>query len=69
MSGLFIGKFEMEIKVLILLTTIVLSLLILFFLSYLLRTLIKQQIDDKMKKMIPINAIRRNIGIKIKWRK
>ena len=46
-----------------------LSLLILFLLSQLLRSLIRQQIDDQMKNMIPIKAIRRRVGIRIKWRK
>ena len=47
---------------------IVLSLLILFILSQVLRRLIKKQIDEQMKKMIPIKAIRKKVGIKIKWR-
>ena len=46
-----------------------LSLLILFLLSQLLRSLIRKQIDDQMKDMIPIKAIRRRVGIRIKWRK
>jgi len=47
---------------------IVLSLLILFILSQVLRRLIKKQIDEQMKNMIPIKAIRKKVGIKIKWR-
>ena len=43
-----------------------LSLLILFLLSQLLRSLIRKQIDDQMKDMIPIKAIRENIEIRIK---
>ena len=46
-----------------------LSLLILFLLSQLLRSLIRKQIDDQMKDMIPIKAIRKRVGIRIKWRK
>ena len=46
-----------------------LSLLILFLLSQLLRSLIRKQIDDQIKDMIPIKAIRRRVGIRIKWRK
>ena len=46
-----------------------LLLLILFLLSQLLRSLIRKQIDDQMKDMIPIKAIRRRVGIRIKWRK
>ena len=49
--------------------TIVLSLLTLVFLSQLFRKLIRKQIDDQMKNIIPIKAIRARIGIKIKLRK
>ncbi len=44
-----------------------LSLLILFILFKLLRALIRKQIDDQMKDMIPIQAIRKRVGIRIKW--
>ena len=44
-----------------------LSLLILFKLFQLLRALIRKQIDDQMKDMIPIQAIRKRVGIRIKW--
>ena len=47
----------------------VISLLILVLLSQLFRTLIRKQIDDQMKDMIPIKAIRERIGIRIKLRK
>ena len=47
---------------------IALSLLLLFILSQVLRRLIKKQIDEQMKNMIPIKAIRKKVGIKIKWR-
>ena len=49
--------------------TIVFSLLILMFLSQLFRNLIRKQIDDQMKDMIPIKAIRKRVGIRIKLRK
>ena len=49
--------------------TIVLSLFSLVFLSQLFRNLIRKQIDDQMKDMIPIKAIRERIGIRIKLRK
>ena len=49
--------------------TIVLSLFILVLLSQLFRNLIRKQIDDQMKDMIPIKAIRERIGIRIKLRK
>ncbi len=50
-----------------------LIILLLFFtlvlLSLLLRHLIRKQIDDQMKEMIPVKAIRERIGIKIKFKK
>ena len=49
--------------------TFVLSLLALFLLSKLFRNLIRKQIDDQMKDMIPIRAIRERIGIRIKLKK
>ena len=51
------------------LVTLVVSLLILVLLSQLFRNLIRKQIDDQMKGMIPIKAIRERIGIRIKLRK
>ena len=49
--------------------TLVLSLLTLVLLSQLFRNLIRKQIDDQMKDMIPIKSIRERIGIRIKLRK
>ena len=49
--------------------TLVLSLLVLFLLSQLLRSMIRKQIDDQMKNIIPIKGIRERIGIRIKWKK
>ena len=49
--------------------TIVLSLLILVLLFQLFRNLIRKQIDDQMKDIIPIRVIRERIGIRIKLRK
>ena len=54
---------------LIALVTLVLSLLTLVSLSQLFRNLVRKQIDDQMKDMIPIKAIRERIGIRIKLRK
>ena len=54
---------------LIALVTHVLSLLTLVLLSQLFRNLIRKQIDDQMKDMIPIKSIRERIGIRIKLRK
>ena len=54
---------------LIALVTLVLSLLTLVLLSKLFRNLVRKQIDDQMKEMIPVKAIRERIGIKIKLRK
>jgi len=47
----------------------VVSLLTLVLLFQLFRNLIRKQIDDQMKDMIPIKAIRERIGIRIKLRK
>ncbi len=54
---------------LIALVTLVLSLLTLVSLSQLFRNLVRKQIDDQMKDMIPIKSIRDRIGIRIKLRK
>ena len=54
---------------LIALVTLVLSLLTLVLLSKLFRNLVRKQIDDQMKDMIPIKSIRERIGIRIKLRK
>ena len=54
---------------LIALVTLVLSLLTLVLLSQLFRNLVRKQIDDQMKDMIPIKSIRKRIGIRIKLRK
>ena len=59
----------MDIHSLFVLGTIVLFLLILFILIRFLRILIRKQIDDQMKEMIPINSIRKRVGIRIIWRK
>ncbi len=59
----------MDTYSLIALGTLVLSLLTLGLLFQLFRNLIRKQIDDQMKNMIPIKAIRERIGIKIKFRK
>ena len=59
----------MDTYSLIALGTIVLALLFLVLLSKLFRNLIRKQIDDQMKDMIPIKAIRERIGIRIKLRK
>ena len=53
---------------LIALVTLVLSLLTLVLLSQLFRYLIRKQIDDQMKDMIPIKSISETIGIRIKLR-
>ena len=49
--------------------TLVLSLLTMVLLVQLFRNLIRKQIDDQMKDMIPIKSIRERIGIRIKLRK
>ena len=69
MNGQYIENFKMDTYSLISLGTLVLSLSILVLLSQLFRKLIRKQIDDQMKDMIPIKAIRERIGIRIKLRK
>ena len=69
MNGQYIEKFEMDTYSLIALGTLFLSLLTLVLLSQLFRNLIRKQIDDQMKDMIPVKAIRERIGIRIKLRK
>ena len=53
----------------LLLYTLFISLALLFPLIQLLRKIVRKQIDDQMKEMIPIKAIRNRIGMKVKWRK
>ena len=69
MNGQYIENFEMDAYSLIALGTILLSLFSLVLLSKLFRNLIRKQIDDQMKDMIPIKAIRKRIGLRIKFRK
>ena len=69
MNGQYTKNFKMDTYSLILLGIVLLSLLFLFWLSQLFRNLIRKQIDDQMKDMIPIKAIRERIGIRIKLRK
>ena len=47
---------------------LLISFLILMKLSQLFKSLIRKQIDDQMKNMIPIKAIRKRVGIRIKWK-
>ena len=69
MNGQYIENFEMDTYSLFALVTIILSLFSLVLLSQLFRNLIRKQIDDQMKDMIPIKAIRERIGIRIKLKK
>ena len=69
MNGQYIENFKMDTYSLIALGTVVLSLLVLVWLSQLFRNLIRKQIDDQMKDMIPIKGIRERIGIRIILRK
>ena len=48
---------------------LLISLSLLFPFIQLLRKVVRKQIEDQMKEMIPIKAIRNRIGLKIKWRK
>ena len=69
MNGQYIESYEMDTFSLIALGTIILSFFSLVLLSQLFRNLIRKQIDDQLKEMIPIKAIRERIGIRIKLRK
>ena len=69
MNGQYIENFKMDTFSLIALGIIVLSFLTLIPLFQLFRNLIRKQIDDQMKDMIPIKAIRERVGIRIKLRK
>ena len=66
MNGQYIEKYKMDTYSLIELGTLLLSVLTLFLISRLFINLIRKQIDDQMKDMIPIKAIRERIGIRIK---
>ena len=48
--------------------TIIILILILIVLSQLFKNLVRKQIDDQLKNMIPIKAIRKKVGIRIKFR-
>ena len=69
MNGQYTENFRMDTFSLIVFVTLVLLVSTLIFLSQLFRNLIREQIDDQMKEMIPVKAIRERIGIKIKLRK
>ena len=69
MSGQFIENFKMDTYSIIVFGTLLLSFLTLVLLFNLFRNLIRKQIDNQMKEMIPIKAIRERIGIRIKLRK
>ncbi len=69
MNGQYIENFKMDTYSLIALVTLVLSIVSFVLLFQLFRNLIRKQIDDQMKDMIPIKAIRERIGIRIKLRK
>ncbi len=59
----------MDTYSLLALFTFLLSLIALAFLAKLFRDLIRKQIDDRIKQIIPIKAIRERIGVRIKLRK
>ena len=54
---------------LIVMAAIVFLFFTLIILSALFRNLINKQIDEQIKDIIPIKAIRERIGIRIKFRK
>ena len=57
----------MDTSSLLALGVLILSLMFLVYLLQLIRNLIRKQIDDQMKNMIPIKVIRERIGIRIKF--
>ena len=69
MNGQYIENFKMDTFSFIALGILLISLITLVLFFQLFRILIKKQIDDQMKNMIPIRAIRERIGIRIKLRK
>jgi len=69
MNGQYIENFKMDTYSLISLGALFLSLLTLVLLSQLFRKLVKKQIDNQMKEIIPIKVIRERIAIRIKLRK
>ena len=69
MNGQYTENFRMDTFSLIVFVTLVLLVSTLIFLSLLFRNLIRKQIDDQIKEMIPLKAIREKIGIKITLRK
>ena len=69
MNGQYIGKFKMDNYSLIVMAAIVFLFFTLIILSALFRNLINKQIDEQIKDIIPIKAIRERIGIRIKFRK
>ena len=69
MNGQYIENFKMDTYSFIAFLTLILSLFTLVLLSQLFRNLIRKQIDDEMKDMIPIKSIRERIGIRIKLRR
>ena len=68
MNGQYTENFRMDTFSLIVFVTLVSLVSTLIFLFLLFRNLIRKQIDDQMKEMIPVKAIRERIGIKIKLR-
>ena len=69
MNGQYIENFKMDSYRTIAFVILVLSFFTLILLSQLFRNLIRKQIDDQMKDMIPIKAIRERIGIRMKLKK
>jgi len=48
--------------------SLLIGLLFLTYLLLLLKEMVNRQIDNEIKGIIPIKAIRKRIGIKIKWK-
>ena len=68
MSGQFIERFNVYLLDNSLILGIVfINFSILFLLFLLLSKLIRAQIDHQIKYIIPIKAVRKRVGISIKW--
>jgi len=59
----------MDINSILLISALVLALLLLTTLIQILKKMVKVQIDNQIKAMVPIKAIRERIAIKVKWNK
>ena len=57
----------MDIKIVFFVSAFSIGPILLFVLVKILRNMVRKQIDDQLKEIIPIRSIRNRIGIKINW--